>query len=112
MKSRKDADLLTWAASQNTASSNVTPAEAAPTGNPFKHKNVSIQNHYNRTSSYVNLERKLDTMIDKSLVLQKLYMEVDLARLVSVYEMKLQLVIVSTIYEFVIEGTFYGDYKV
>ena len=65
MKSRKDVDLLTWANSQNTSSANVTPAEAAPTGNPLKHKNVSTQNHYNRTSSYANLESKLDTMIDK-----------------------------------------------
>ena len=65
MKSRKDVDLLTWANSQNTSSSNVTPAEAAPTGNPLKHKYVSTQNHYNRTSSYANLESKLDTMIDK-----------------------------------------------
>ena len=65
MKSRKNVDLLTWANSQNTSSSNVTPAEAAPTGNPLKHKYVSTQNHYNRTSSYANLENKLDTMIDK-----------------------------------------------
>ena len=51
MKSRKDVDLLTWANSQNTSSTNATPAEAAPTGNPVKPKYVSTQNHYNRTSS-------------------------------------------------------------
>ena len=65
MKSRKDVDLLTWANSQNTTSSNTDPVEDASTGNPFKHKNLSTQKHYNRTSSYANLECKLDTMIDK-----------------------------------------------